>query len=143
LAQLGDGRWRDLLAAHGEAIRREVERYDGRVINTAGDGFVISFGSLPSTAVRAALAMVAATKALNVDIRIGVHTGECEIVGDDVAGIAVHIAARIADLAGAGEVLASAATFGTSVGAAIEYEERGMHQLKGLPSAWPLFKVVG
>lgn len=142
-ARLGDGRWRDLLAAHGEAIRREVERYDGRVINTVGDGFVIAFEALPSTATRAALAMVAATKALNVDIRVGMHTGECEIVDDDVAGIAVHITSRIADLAGAGEVLASAATFGTSIGTGIEFEERGMHQLKGLEFTWPLFKVVG
>ena len=143
LARMGDGRWRDLLAAHGEAIRREVERYDGRVINTVGDGFVIAFDALPSTATRAALAMVAATKALNVDIRVGMHTGECEIVDDDVAGIAVHITSRIADLAEAGEVLASAATFGTSVGTGIEFEERGMHELKGLPFAWPLFRVAG
>jgi class 3 adenylate cyclase len=142
LARLGDGRWRDLLAAHDEAIRREVDRYDGRVINTVGDGFVIAFDSLPSTATRAALAMVAATKALNVDIRVGMHTGECEIVDDDVAGIAVHITSRIADLANAGEVLASAATFGTSIGTGIEFEERGMHQLKGLDFSWPLFKVT-
>lgn len=142
LARLGDGGWRDLLAAHGEAIRREVERYDGRVINMIGDGFVISFDGLPSTATRAALAMVAATKALNVDIRVGMHTGECEIVEDDVAGIAVHITSRIVDLAQAGEVLASPATFGTSVGTGLQFEERGVYELKGLPFSWALFRVA-
>jgi class 3 adenylate cyclase/pimeloyl-ACP methyl ester carboxylesterase len=141
LARLGDSGWRDLLAAHGEAIRREVERYDGRLISTVGDSFVISFDSLPSTATRAALAMVAATKALNIDIRVGMHTGECELIGDDVGGIAVHIASRIGDLAGPGEVLASATTFGTSVGTGIEFEDRGMHELKGLPLPLPVFKV--
>ena len=141
LARIGDGRWRDLLAAHSEAIRREVDRYDGRVINTVGDGFVVAFASLPSTAARAALAMVQVTKALNVDIRVGMHTGECELIGDDVGGIAVHITSRIADLAQAGEVLASAATFGTSVGTGLQFEEHGMYELKGLPFSLPLFAV--
>lgn len=140
LARLGDGRWRDLLAAHGEAITREVERFDGRVVNTAGDSFVVVFDSLPSVATRAALAMVQATSALNVDIRVGMHTGECELIGEDVGGMAVHIASRIAGLAEAGEVLASATTFGTSVGSGIEFEDRGTHALKGLPFEWRLYR---
>lgn len=141
LARIGDSGWRDLLAAHDQAIRREVDRYDGRVVNTVGDSFVVVFESLPSTAARAALAMVVAAKAINVDIRVGMHTGECEIIGDDVGGIAVHITSRIADLALAGEVLASAATFGTSVGTGIEFEQRGTHKLKGLPFSLPLYLV--
>lgn len=143
LARLGDARWRDLLAAHGEAIRREVARYDGRVINTAGDSFIIAFDSLPSVATRAALAMVQASGALNVKIRVGIHTGECELIGDDVGGMSVHIASRIADLATPGEVLASATTFGTSVGSGIEFEDRGTHTLKGLPFDWHLYSPVG
>ncbi|HWI21596.1 MAG TPA: adenylate/guanylate cyclase domain-containing protein [Baekduia sp.] len=142
LARIGDSRWRDLLTAHDEAVRREVDRFDGRVVKTVGDSFLIAFDSLPSIAVEAARQIVAATRALNVDVRVGIHTGECELIDADVGGMAVHIASRIGDLAGPGEVLVSPTTFGTSVGTDLEFEERGQYDLKGVPFAWPLFVLL-
>lgn len=144
LARLGDARWRDLLAAHDEAIRREVDRFGGRVVKTVGDSFVVAFDGLPSIALRATREIVLATKRLNVDIRVGVHTGECELIeGGDVGGLAVHIASRICDLASAGEVLASPSTYGTTVGSDLVFDDRGSHELRGVPFAWPLFALDG
>jgi class 3 adenylate cyclase len=142
-AQLGDKRWRDLLAAHHAAVRREVERFDGREVKTIGDGFLVVFAGAPSRAVRCAGAIVGATSALGIAVRCGLHTGECELMGDDVGGMAVHIAARVSALAAPGEVLASGTTYGTVVGAGLRFEDRGSHALRGVPGPWPLFALSG
>jgi class 3 adenylate cyclase len=117
-AELGDRRWRDVLAAHDSEVRRELERFGGQEVKTIGDGFLAVFDGPPSPAVRCALAIVDATRRLGVDVRAGLHTGECEVIGDDIGGMAVHIAARVSALAGPGEVMASGTTYGTVVGPA-------------------------
>jgi class 3 adenylate cyclase len=141
-AELGDGRWRDLLARHDAEVRRELRRFEGRAVKTVGDGFLATFAGPPSRALRCALAIVDAARALGVEVRIGVHTGECELIGEDVGGMAVHIAARVSALAGAGEVLVSGTVFGTVVGGPFEFAERGFHALKGVPGRWPLFALA-
>jgi class 3 adenylate cyclase len=140
-AQLGDARWRDLLAGHDAAVRREIARSDGREVKTTGDGFLAVFDGPPSGAVKAARAIGGATAELGVDVRIGLHTGECELIGDDVGGMAVHIAARVCALAGPGEVYASGTTFGTVVGSGLEWEFQGDQDLKGVPARWPIFRL--
>jgi class 3 adenylate cyclase/alpha-beta hydrolase superfamily lysophospholipase len=140
-ARLGDAPWRELLAAHGVAVRREIDRFGGREVKTIGDAFLITFEGAPSHAVRCAQAIVNAVRALGLEVRVGLHTGECEVIGDDVGGMAVHIAARVAALAHPGEVLASGTTYGTVVGAGLRFEERGMQALKGVPGRWPLFAL--
>jgi class 3 adenylate cyclase/pimeloyl-ACP methyl ester carboxylesterase len=140
-AELGDGRWRDLLARHDEEVRKELTRFDGREVKTVGDGFLATFDGPPSRALRCALAITGAARELGIEVRIGMHTGECELIGDDVGGMAVHIASRVNGLAGAGEVLVSGTVFGTVVGGPFTFEERGFHQLKGVPGRWPLFAL--
>ncbi|HEY7934873.1 MAG TPA: adenylate/guanylate cyclase domain-containing protein, partial [Solirubrobacteraceae bacterium] len=140
-AELGDGRWRDLLARHDEEVRKELVRFDGREIKTVGDGFLATFTGPPSRALRCALAITDAARELGVKVRIGVHTGECELIGEDVGGMAVHIASRVNGLAGAGEVLVSGTVFGTVVGGPFTFEDRGFHELKGVPGRWPLFAL--
>jgi class 3 adenylate cyclase/pimeloyl-ACP methyl ester carboxylesterase len=140
-AELGDGRWRDLLARHDQQVRAELDRFDGRVVKTVGDGFLATFAGPPSRALRCALAITRESRALGVDVRVGVHTGECEVIGDDVGGMAVHIASRVNGLAGAGEVLVSGTVFGTVVGGPFTFEDRGFHELKGVPGRWPLFAL--
>ena len=140
-AELGDGRWRDLLARHDQQVRRELERFEGREIKTVGDGFLAAFAGPPSRALRCALAITEEARELGVQVRIGVHTGECELIGDDLGGMAVHIAARVCALAGAGEVLVSGTVFGTVVGGPFTFEDRGLHELKGVPVRWPLFAL--
>jgi len=140
-AELGDARWRDLLSAHEEAVRREIARYGGREVKTIGDAFLITFAGAPSQALRCARAIVAAVGALGLDVRAGMHTGECELIGDDVGGMAVHIAARVSALAEAGVVLVSGTVFGTVVGAGFPFEDRGLHELRGIPGPWPLFAL--
>ncbi|HUH80710.1 MAG TPA: adenylate/guanylate cyclase domain-containing protein [Solirubrobacteraceae bacterium] len=140
-ARLGDGRWRDLLADHDAIIRAELARFGGREVKTVGDGFLITFAGPPSRAMRCALAINRAIHELELEIRIGVHTGECELIGEDVGGMAVHIAARIAGLAGPGEVLASGTAFGTVVGGPFSFEDRGFYDLKGVPGRWPVFAL--
>src|SRR5262245_21627872 len=115
-SELGDGRWRDLLAHHDEAVRSELSRFGGRAVKTVGDGFLATFDGPPSRALRCALAINPAARRLGVEVRIGVHTGECELIGDDVGGMAVHIASRVSGLAAPGEVLVSGTVFGTVVG---------------------------
>jgi len=141
VAELGDQRWRDLLAAHDAAVRRQVERFGGRVVKSIGDGFLIAFDGAPSRALRCADSIVSATDAVGMVVRCGLHTGECERMGDDLGGMAVHIAARISALAAPREVLASGTTYGTVVGSGLRFEDRGSQALKGVPGRWPLFAL--
>jgi pimeloyl-ACP methyl ester carboxylesterase len=141
-AQLGDKRWRDLITTHDAIIRRELDRQDGREVKTIGDGVLAVFEGPPTRAVRAARAISGATASVAVDVRQGLHTGECELIGDDVGGMAVHIAARVSALAGAQEVLASGTTFGTVVGSGLEWEFQGDRDLKGVPGRWPIFRLL-
>jgi len=141
-ARLGDARWRDLLTAHDAAVRREVERFGGREVKTVGDGFIAAFAGPPSEALRCARAIVGSVRELGIELRAGLHTGECELMGDDVGGMAVHIAARVCDLAAPGEVLTSGTVFGTVVGSGLEFEHRGMRALRGVPGRWPISALV-
>jgi class 3 adenylate cyclase len=137
-AEVGDRRWRDILDEHHDLIRRELERFKGRELRTTGDGFLATFDS-PARAVRCGHSMASAVAPLGLEIRIGVHTGEVDLRGADVGGLAVHIAARVAALAGPGEVLVSSTVKDLLVGTGIEFESRGEHELKGVPDAWRLF----
>ena len=140
-ARLGDARWRDLLAHHDEQVRAQLARFGGREVKTVGDGFLATFDGPPSRALRCALAITRAAHELGVEVRVGMHTGECELIGDDVGGMAVHIASRVSGLAAAGEVLVSGTVFGTVVGGPFSFEDRGFHELKGVPGRWPLFAL--
>jgi class 3 adenylate cyclase len=140
-AGLGDGRWRDLLAHHDEQVRAELARFGGREVKTVGDGFLATFDGPPSRALRCALAITRAAPELALEVRVGLHTGECELIGEDVGGMAVHIASRVSALAGPGEVLVSGTVFGTVVGGPFSFEDRGLHELKGVPGRWPLFAL--
>jgi class 3 adenylate cyclase/alpha-beta hydrolase superfamily lysophospholipase len=140
-AELGDGRWRDLLARHDEEVRKELDRFKGREVKTVGDGFLATFDGPPSRALRCALAITDSARELGVEVRVGIHTGECELIGDDVGGMAVHIASRVNGLAAPGEVLVSGTVFGTVVGGPFTFEDRGFHELKGVPGRWPLFAL--
>ena len=142
-AGLGDGRWRDLLADHDAQVREQLARFGGREVKTVGDGFLATFEVPPSRVLRCALAITAAASELGLEIRVGVHTGECELIGEDVGGMAVHIASRVNALAGPGEVLVSGTVFGTVVGGPFAFEDRGSHELKGVPGRWPLFTLRG
>ena len=139
--ELGDRRWRELLEAHHSAVRRELERFRGREVDTAGDGFLASFDG-PARAIRCANASIDAVRGLGLEIRAGVHTGECEIVGEKLAGVAVHIGARVAGRAGAGEILVSGTVHDLVAGSGLEFEDRGPAELKGVPGEWRLFAVV-
>ena len=140
-AQLGDGRWRDLLDRHDQSVRTQIERFRGCEVNSIGDGFVATFDS-PGRAIECALAIRDTLKALGIDVRAGIHTGEIEVRGDDVAGMAVHIGARVSALAGPGEVLVSSTVKDLVVGSSVEFDERGEHDLKGVPGTWRLFAVT-
>jgi class 3 adenylate cyclase len=140
--RLSDARWRDLLAQHDALVREEVERFDGREVKTIGDSFLVTFAGPPSRALRCARRITEAVRELGIDVRVGMHTGECELIDGDVGGMAVHIAARVVSLAGTAEVLSSGTTCGAVVGSGLEFEERGVHELKGVPGAWPLFALA-
>jgi class 3 adenylate cyclase len=139
-AELGDRRWRELLESHHATIRRQLARYRGREIDTAGDGFFASFDG-PARAIRCARAAVTAVRGAGLEIRAGVHTGECELVGDKLAGVAVHIGARVASKAGPGEILVSGTVHDLVAGSGIELESRGSTELKGVPGEWRLYRV--
>ncbi|HEY6377936.1 MAG TPA: adenylate/guanylate cyclase domain-containing protein, partial [Candidatus Dormibacteraeota bacterium] len=139
-ARIGDRAWRELLERHHAIVRRELERHRGREVDTAGDGFVAAFDS-PARAIRCARAAVAALRGADIDIRAGLHTGECEVVGDKLAGIVVHTAARVAAAAGAGEVLVSATVRDLVAGAGFEFQDRGARELRGIPGEWRLYAV--
>ena len=140
-ARMGDARWREVLAAHDSAIRRELERFGGREVKTIGDAFLATFDGAPSPAVRCAREIVAAVAALGLELRVGLHTGECEVIGDDVGGMAVHIAARVAGAAQPGQVLASGTTYGTVVGSGLHWDDHGARPLAGVPGLWPIFAL--
>ena len=131
LRKLGDTRWRALLAEHNQAVRSEIERFGGREVQTTGDGFLVLFDS-PASAVRGATAMVDAAAGVNLTARAAVHTGEIELAGDDVRGIAVHATARILDLAHPGEVLVSGTVRDLLAGSGLDFEDRGEFELRGL-----------
>ena len=142
LVDVGDEAWRRLLDAHDRAIREQIRIYRGREVNTTGDGFVVSFDG-PARGIRCAQAITEAVATLGLEIRIGLHCGECEVRGDDLAGLAVHIAARVGSLAGPGEVLVSGTVRDLVAGSGIEFDGHGEHELKGIPGSWKLFAVTG
>ncbi|HTI76941.1 MAG TPA: adenylate/guanylate cyclase domain-containing protein [Mycobacterium sp.] len=141
-AELGDRRWRELLEQHDEITCAEVARYRGRVVKNTGDGFLATFDG-PTRAVRCATTLAERMPQLGIDVRSGLHTGECELRGDDIGGIAVHIGARVAALAGAGEVLVSNTVKDLVNGSGITFRDTGTHALKGLPGEWQLFSPSG
>jgi class 3 adenylate cyclase len=138
--ELGDSGWRNLLELHHRAVRAELTRHRGRELDTAGDGFLASFDG-PARAIRCATAIVDALDGIGLPVRTGLHTGECEVVGDKLAGVAVHTGARVAAEAGPGDVLVSQTVRDLVAGSGIEFEDRGLHSLKGLPEARRLFAV--
>jgi class 3 adenylate cyclase len=139
-ASMGDDRWRDLLDNHDSMIRHQLERFGGREVNTVGDGFLAVFSS-PSVAIDCAAAIVAAMRLLAIEVRAGVHIGEVEVRGGDVAGMAVHIGARIAALAAPSEVLVSSTVREIVTGSRWVFHARGEHELKGVPGRWRLYAV--
>ena len=139
-AALGDRRWRDLLAGYYGTARRELARFRGREVDTAGDGFFAAFDG-PARAIRCAEAISAGVRPLGIEVRAGLHTGECEMIGDKVGGIAVHIGARVAALARPGEVLVSNTVKDLVAGSGLSFEERGVHTLKGVPGEWRLYAL--
>jgi len=134
-AQLGDHKWRDLLERYYAVARRQIARFNGREIGTAGDGMFASFDG-PARAVRSALAIRDAVGAMSLRVRAGVHTGECEIMGDNLGGIAVHIGARVCEAAAPDEVLVSSTVKDLVAGAGLHFVDRGAHALKGVPESW-------
>jgi class 3 adenylate cyclase len=139
-AELGDRSWRELLARHNELVREQIDRHRGHEIKTVGDGFLATFDG-PARAVRCAEEIVECVRPLDLAVRCGLHTGECEFLGDDVGGIAVHIGARVASLARGDEVLVSSTVKDLVVGSGLSFEDRGAHQLRGVPGEWRLFAV--
>jgi class 3 adenylate cyclase len=140
-AELGDEQWRELLTTHQAAVRRELNRFRGHEVKTLGDGFLATFDG-PARAIRCGQAMAAAARSLGLQVRVGVHTGEVELIGEDVGGIAVHIAARVGALAASGEVLASSTVKDLVAGSGIQFVDRGARQLKGVADAWRLFAAT-
>jgi class 3 adenylate cyclase len=139
-AALGDRAWRELLERHHDAIRRQLGRFRGQEVDTAGDGFFATFDG-PARAIQCACAVRDDLGELGLEVRSGLHTGECERVGEKVAGIAVHIGARVAAVARPGEVLVSRTVKDLVAGSGIELDDRGEHELKGIPGGWQLFAV--
>jgi len=140
-AGLGDRAWRQLLHKHHEIVRGQLGRFRGKEMDTAGDGFFATFDG-PARAIRCAFAIREGIRELDLEVRVGLHTGECELVDGKAGGIAVHIGARVASLAEPGEVIVSSTVKDLVAGSGIEFEDRGEHQLKGISEAWRLFTVV-
>jgi class 3 adenylate cyclase len=139
-AEMGDRKWREMLDRHDAVVRDHIERFRGRQIKTTGDGVLATFDGA-ARAVRCSVSIREAMRSLGIQIRSGVHSGEIELRGEDVGGIAVHAAARVAALAGSGEILASQTVKDLTVGSGLTFEERGSHALKGVPGEWPLYAV--
>jgi class 3 adenylate cyclase len=140
-AKMGDRDWHALLDAHDAVIRSQLARFRGREVNTSGDGFLAMFDG-PQRAIRCAMAIRDAVQSLGIEVRAGLHTGECEVRGDDIGGIAVHIGARVSALAGPNDVLVSSTLRDLVIGSGLEFEARGDHTLKGVPGEWRLSAVV-
>jgi class 3 adenylate cyclase len=140
-AEMGDRRWRDLLGEHQKLVRERLGRFGGREVKTTGDGFLAVFDG-PTRAAQCAREIVDDMPGLGIEVRAGLHTGEVELIGDDVGGIAVHLAARIAALAGARTVFASRTVRDLAVGSGVEFEPAGRHALKGVPDEWDLYSVA-
>jgi class 3 adenylate cyclase len=140
-AELGDSAWKDLLAEHDELVRRELARFRGREIDRSGDGFLATFDG-PARAVRCASSITDAVRAIGLEVRAGCHTGEIELVDGQVRGIAVHIGARVAAIAGPSEVVVSSTVRDLVGGSGLVFEERGTHELKGVPDVWHLFALA-
>jgi class 3 adenylate cyclase len=140
-AELGDRAWRKLLDAHDAVVRTQLERFRGREVKTTGDGFLATFDG-PARAIHCAVELIAGLRSLGLDIRAGLHTGEVEARGDDIGGIAVHTGARVSGLAEAGEVLVSSTVKDLVAGSGIGFEDRGEHELRGVPGTWKLFSVM-
>jgi class 3 adenylate cyclase len=139
-AQIGDRRWRDMLEMHQQRVRHQLRRFHGREIDTTGDGFLAAFDG-PARAIRCAKAIVGKERESGLDIRVGIHTGECEVMGEDLAGVGVHIGARVAALAGPGEVFVSRTVRDLISGSGIELESRGLFSLKGIEGDWEIYAV--
>jgi class 3 adenylate cyclase len=140
-AEIGDRDWHALLDAHDAVVRVQLNRFRGREVNTSGDGFLATFDG-PQRAIRCAMSIRDAVQVLGIEVRAGLHTGECEVRGDDIGGIAVHIGARVSGLAGPNDVLVSSTLRDLVIGSGLEFEERGAHELKGVPGEWRLFAVA-
>jgi class 3 adenylate cyclase len=140
-AEMGDRDWHALLDAHDAIVRVQLNRFRGREVNTSGDGFLAMFDG-PQRAIRCAMSIRDTVQALGIQVRAGLHTGECEVRGDDIGGIAVHIGARVSALAGPNDVLVSSTLRDLVIGSGLEFEERGAHKLKGVPGEWRLFAVA-
>jgi class 3 adenylate cyclase len=140
-ADIGDRDWRALLDAHDAIARSQLARFRGREVNTSGDGFLAMFDG-PQRAIRCAMAIRDAVQTLGIQVRAGLHTGECEVRGDDIGGIAVHIGARVSAMAGRNDVLVSSTLRDLVIGSGLEFEDRGAYQLKGVPGEWQLFAVA-
>jgi class 3 adenylate cyclase len=140
-AELGDARWRELLSAHQAAVRRELTRFRGREVKTLGDGSLATFDG-PARAIRCGHAITEAAGPLGLEVRIGLHSGEVELMEEDVGGIAVHIAARVGALAAAGEVLVSSTVKDLVAGSGIGFVDRGAKHLKGISGEWRLFAAA-
>ena len=137
-ATLSDQRWRDVLQRYRALVRRELARYGGREVEVTGDGFLATFDG-PTRAMRCAFAVRDAVALVGLDVRAGVHSGECEIMEEKIGGMAVHIGARVAASAAAGEILGSSTVKDLVIGSTLRFTDRGLHQLKGVPGEWRLY----
>ncbi len=140
-AEMGDRDWHALLDAHDAVVRSQLARFRGREVNTSGDGFLAMFDG-PQRAIRCAMAIRDTVQSLGIEVRAGLHTGECEVRGDDIGGIGVHIGARVSALAGPNDVLVSSTLRDLVIGSGLEFEDHGAHTLKGVPGEWKLFRVT-
>jgi class 3 adenylate cyclase len=141
-SRLGDSEWRPLLERHNAIVKETVGRYDGCLVKTLGDGMLARFES-PAAAVRCGIELTRSLGAAGLPTRAGVHTGECELIGEDVGGIAVHIGARVCAKASSGEILVSSTVAELVIGAGFDFSERGIHELKGVPGRWRLMAAEG
>jgi class 3 adenylate cyclase len=140
-ARLGDSEWRALLRRHDDMSRSQLQHFGGQEIERTGDGFLSSFDS-PARAIQCAVAISRAMHSIGLQVRVGIHSGECEVIGEHLGGIAVHIGARIAALAGPDEVLISQTVKDSVIGSGISFDDRGAHELKGVPDEWQLYAVA-
>ena len=140
-ALVGDAEWRSRLEHHNQVVRSQLQHFGGREIKQTGDGFLSAFDS-PARAIRCAITICQAIRNLGLQVRAGIHSGECEVLGNDLGGIAVHIGARIGAVAGPSEVLVSRTVKEAVTGSGIDFEDRGVHELKGVPGRWELYAAV-